>query len=100
MLQALIEKQFPAADRRKVADLFALNSDSRDKILGRSPPASRPGTPKKRKQQGQSVVLHTHNITQCNATQCNTVQCNTINLICGWGLTLATGLCGLAENKI
>ena len=53
VLQALIEKQFPVGDRRKVADLFAV----RDKMLGRSSPASRPGTPKKRKLQGQSVVL-------------------------------------------
>lgn len=58
VLQALIEKQFPAADRKKVADLFAVNSDSRDKMLGRSSPASRPGTPKKRRQQGQSTVLY------------------------------------------
>lgn len=58
VLQALIEKQFPAADRRKVADLFAISSDSRNKMLGRSSPASRPGTPKKRRQQGLSIVFH------------------------------------------
>jgi len=60
VLQALIEKQFPAADRRKVADLFGVNNDSRDKMLARSSPASRPGTPKKRRQQGQSIVLHSY----------------------------------------
>jgi len=64
VLQALIEKQFPVTDRRKIADLFAANNDSRDKILGRSSPASRPGTPKKRRQQGQSVVLPSYNTIQ------------------------------------
>ncbi|KAJ7378733.1 Protein strawberry notch 1 [Desmophyllum pertusum] len=51
VLQALIEKQFPAADRRKVTDLFGIDSDASDKMSDRSSPAPGQRTPKKRKQQ-------------------------------------------------
>lgn len=56
MLQALIEKQFPAADRRRVADLFGIDSDASDKMSDRSSPALGQGTRKRRRQQGQSIV--------------------------------------------
>lgn len=49
VLQALIKKQFPAPDTRKVADLFGIDVDG--KISGRSSPASGQLTPKKRKKQ-------------------------------------------------
>lgn len=52
VLQALIEKQFPAADRRRVADLFGIDSDASDKMSDRSSPALGQGTPKRRRQQG------------------------------------------------
>lgn len=58
MLQALIEKQFPAADRRRVADLFGIDSDASDKMSDRSSPALGQGTPKKRRQQGWSIDDH------------------------------------------
>ena len=51
VLQALIKKQFPAPDTRKVADLFGIDDDG--KISGRSSPASGQLTPKKRKKQGK-----------------------------------------------
>ena len=56
MLQTLIEKHFPAADRRKVADLFSIDSDASDKMSDRSSPAPGQLTPQKRRQQGQSVI--------------------------------------------
>lgn len=51
VLQALIEKHFPAADRKKFADLFGIDNDANDKLYDQSSSlASGQLTPRKRKQ--------------------------------------------------
>ena len=53
VLQALIEKHFPAADQKKFADLFGIDNDANDKLYDQSSsPASGQLTPRKRKQKG------------------------------------------------
>ena len=52
VLQALIKKQFPAPDGRKVAELFGIDSDTSDRMSGRSSPAPERLTPVKRRKKG------------------------------------------------
>ncbi|RMX57838.1 hypothetical protein pdam_00018567 [Pocillopora damicornis] len=55
VLQALIEKHFPAADRKKFADLFGIDNDANDKLYDQSSSlASGQLTPRKRKQKVSS----------------------------------------------
>ena len=62
-MQALIEKQFPASDRKKVADLFGIDSDASEKLSDRASPAPGELTRRKRKKQGQKYLPSTSSLS-------------------------------------
>ena len=67
VLQALIKKQFPAPDGRKVADLFGIDSDASDKMSDRSSPAPERLTPVKRRKKGTSLLINKiFTVEQCS----------------------------------